>query len=56
MVAEGVNTSVVAHELMQQHGIDAPLFEEVHRVVHRRDDPSVALERLMRIAPHADVR
>jgi len=35
---------------------NAPLFEEVHRFVHRGGDPSVALERLMRIAPHVNVR
>ncbi len=56
MVAEGVNTSAVANEIMKRHSIDAPLFDEVFRVVHQGDDPSTALERLMRIAPHADVR
>ncbi len=34
MVAEGVKTAAVVMELARQHGVDMPIAEEVHAVVH----------------------
>jgi glycerol-3-phosphate dehydrogenase (NAD(P)+) len=35
MVAEGVKTSAVVMELAEEHGVEMPIAEEVHAVVHQ---------------------
>jgi glycerol-3-phosphate dehydrogenase (NAD(P)+) len=55
MVAEGVLASISAVELARAHGIDMPLFERVHRVLHEGLSPRRALEELMRLPAGHDV-
>lgn len=46
-VAEGVHTSVAAHELAAKHGIVAPLIESVYRVLYDGLDVARGLDELM---------
>lgn len=55
MVAEGVNTARVAHEVVAEHGIDAPIFEAVYRVLYEDESPTTALQTLMSLEPKPDV-
>jgi glycerol-3-phosphate dehydrogenase (NAD(P)+) len=55
MVAEGVNTARVAHEIIAERRIDAPIFEAVYRVVHEGESPVSALQTLMSLEPKPDV-
>jgi glycerol-3-phosphate dehydrogenase (NAD(P)+) len=55
MVAEGVNTCLTAHELVDKLGIDAPLLQAVHRVVHEGLSPQTALASLMALESRPDV-
>jgi glycerol-3-phosphate dehydrogenase (NAD(P)+) len=55
MVAEGVNTARVAHEVIAARRLDAPVFEAVYRVVHEGEDPKDALRRLMQLEAKPDV-
>lgn len=55
MVAEGVNTARVAHEIITAHNIDAPIFEAVYRVLHEDESPTSALKTLMSLEPKPDV-
>jgi len=55
MVAEGVNTARVAHEMIAERSIDAPIFEAVYRVVHEGESPISALQTLMSLEPKPDV-
>ncbi len=48
MVAEGVPTSLAAHELVRDLELAAPLIESVYRVVHEGLAPKDALAELMR--------
>jgi glycerol-3-phosphate dehydrogenase (NAD(P)+) len=51
MVAEGVPAAIAARELAVATGIDAPLLERVHRVLHERLPVERALDELMGMAP-----
>jgi glycerol-3-phosphate dehydrogenase (NAD(P)+) len=55
MVAEGVNTTAVVREVIEQHGLDAPLLETVHRVLFRGLSPADAVLELMRLSSRDDV-
>jgi glycerol-3-phosphate dehydrogenase (NAD(P)+) len=55
MVAEGVPTSLAAHELARDLGIEAPLMEAVYRIVHEGLAPQVAVRELMRTPAGRDV-
>lgn len=55
MVAEGVNTAAVTHEIIKELGIYAPVFEGVYRMVHEGQPPAEALDRLMRLETRPDV-
>jgi glycerol-3-phosphate dehydrogenase (NAD(P)+) len=55
MVAEGVSTSVAAHALAHDLGLEAPLLESVYRVVHQGLAPKEALAALMRTQAGRDV-
>ena len=55
MVAEGVNTSVVAHEMIGRMGMYAPLLDGVYRVVHEGLHPRDALAQLMALESRPDV-
>lgn len=46
-VAEGVATSLSAFELSQRHGVEMPIVEQVHEVIHRGKSPSEAVHLLM---------
>jgi glycerol-3-phosphate dehydrogenase (NAD(P)+) len=54
-VAEGVRTSEAVFELSQRHGVEMPITEEVHAILHRGRDPSEALAALMRRDPKPEV-
>lgn len=45
-VAEGVPASALAHELARQHGLELPLLDGVHAVLHRGADPRSTFETL----------
>jgi len=55
MVAEGVNTARVAHEIIARHSLEAPVFEAVHRIVHQGESPQEALSHLMGLESRPDV-
>jgi glycerol-3-phosphate dehydrogenase (NAD(P)+) len=55
MVAEGVPTSRVAHELARDIGVEAPLLEAVYRIVHEGLSPRDAVRELMRTPAGRDV-
>ena len=55
MVAEGVPTSIAAHTLVRDLGLEAPLLESVYRVVHEGLSPKIALSDLMRTNAGRDV-
>jgi glycerol-3-phosphate dehydrogenase (NAD(P)+) len=46
-VAEGVNTTLVAHNLAQQQGLEMPITEKIYRVLYENADPKLAAMDLM---------
>ena len=46
-VAEGIATSLSAHELSIRHNIDMPITEQVYQTLHRDKSPNEALRNLM---------
>jgi glycerol-3-phosphate dehydrogenase (NAD(P)+) len=46
-VAEGVNTSLVAHNLAQQLGLEMPITEKIYGVLYENADPTLAAQELM---------
>lgn len=48
MVAEGVETSKGIRALAQQHHIDAPITEEIYRIIYRNKNPLKAVDDLMK--------
>jgi len=55
MVAEGVYASSSAHELARLHGLEMPLVDRVHRIVHSGLAPVEALAELMSLPVGRDV-
>jgi glycerol-3-phosphate dehydrogenase (NAD(P)+) len=55
MVAEGVNTARVVHEVVAAGKVDAPIFEAVYRVLYEDESPEAALAGLMALEPKPDV-
>jgi len=55
MVAEGVNTSQVAYEMIRERRLYAPVFEGVYKMVHQGLSPKKALDELMRLESRPDV-
>jgi len=51
MVAEGMFASIAARDLARARGIDVPVLERVHRVLHEGLSPERALEELMTLEP-----
>jgi glycerol-3-phosphate dehydrogenase (NAD(P)+) len=47
MVAEGLPTTVSAHELARRENVDMPIVEQVYQVLYRGKDPRKALADLM---------
>jgi len=47
-VAEGVNTTKATWNLAQQHGIEMPLTEKIHRVLYEGLDPHQAVAELIK--------
>ncbi|HIE47619.1 TPA: glycerol-3-phosphate dehydrogenase, partial [Candidatus Bipolaricaulota bacterium] len=47
MVAEGVHTSQLVHELAEQLGVELPLCEAVYRVLQLGEPPRAQIDRLM---------
>jgi glycerol-3-phosphate dehydrogenase (NAD(P)+) len=47
MVAEGIKTANAALELAGRHGVEMPITEMMHQVLHRGLDPRDAVRRLM---------
>jgi glycerol-3-phosphate dehydrogenase (NAD(P)+) len=54
-VAEGVRTSEAVFELSRRHGVEMPITEEVHAILHEGRNPSDALAALMRRDPKPEV-
>lgn len=46
-VAEGVKTAKVIHELCQKHGVNAPVCEEIYKILYEEKSPSQALKDLL---------
>jgi glycerol-3-phosphate dehydrogenase (NAD(P)+) len=46
-VAEGVNTTLVAHNLAQQQRLEMPITEQIYRVLYENADPRLAAAELM---------
>ncbi|MCX7912316.1 MAG: NAD(P)-dependent glycerol-3-phosphate dehydrogenase [Dehalococcoidales bacterium] len=46
-VAEGVNTTLVAHNLAQQLGLEMPITEKIYQVLYENLDPKIAAQQLM---------
>lgn len=46
-VAEGVNTTLVAHNLAQQLGLEMPITEKLYQVLYENADPKLAAVELM---------
>jgi glycerol-3-phosphate dehydrogenase (NAD(P)+) len=46
-VAEGVNTTLVAHNLAQQQGLEMPITEKIYQVLYENADPKLAALDLM---------
>jgi glycerol-3-phosphate dehydrogenase (NAD(P)+) len=55
MVAEGVTTSIAARQLAERRGLECPLLDRVHRVLHEGLAPADALEELLRLRAGRDV-
>jgi len=47
MVAEGVETAAAAFHLGRQVGVDMPITDEVHAILHEGKEPRAAIEDLM---------
>ena len=47
MVAEGVNTTKVVHELSKKHNIEMPISKSVYEVLFMRRDPKTSVKNLM---------
>jgi glycerol-3-phosphate dehydrogenase (NAD(P)+) len=54
-VAEGVTTTVSAYELAREHGVDTPIVDEVHAVLHGGKAPPSALADLMGRSPKPEM-
>lgn len=46
-VAEGVKTARSAHDMARKEGVDAPITEQVHAILHHGKDPHLAVTELM---------
>jgi len=46
-VAEGVKTAAAVHRMAADHGVEMPICDQVHQVVHEGKDPSRAVRDLM---------
>ncbi len=46
-VAEGVNTTLVAHNLAQEQGLEMPITEKIYQVLYENADPKLAAVDLM---------
>ncbi len=46
-VAEGINTTLVAHNLAQQQGLEMPITEKIYQVLYENADPKLAAVDLM---------
>ena len=46
-VAEGVKTAEAVHELARRHGVEMPIAEQVHAIVHDGTRPADAVRTLM---------
>ncbi len=46
-VAEGVNTTLAAHDLAQQLGLEMPITEKIYQVLYENSDPNQAAVELM---------
>jgi glycerol-3-phosphate dehydrogenase (NAD(P)+) len=46
-VAEGINTTLVAHNLAQQFGLEMPITEKIYQVLYENADPRLAAVALM---------
>lgn len=47
MVAEGIATTLSAHQLAERMQVDMPILEQVHQILYNDKDPRLALQDLM---------
>ena len=47
MVAEGVRTSISAHQLAKKMGVDMPIINQVYEILYEEKDPMDAVKELM---------
>ena len=55
MVAEGVNTAKVTHELAGRYRLDIPMMEAVYRGLYESLDPRDGIKELMRLSSRYDI-
>jgi glycerol-3-phosphate dehydrogenase (NAD(P)+) len=53
-VAEGVSAADAVRKLAAHHGVDMPICEAVHRVLHGESTPRAAVEALLAREPRAE--
>ncbi|HTI47753.1 MAG TPA: NAD(P)H-dependent glycerol-3-phosphate dehydrogenase [Casimicrobiaceae bacterium] len=53
-VAEGVGAARAAHVLARHHGVDMPIVDAVHRVLHHDVSPADAVRELLRREPRLE--
>jgi len=47
MIAEGITTTVSAHQLAKETGVEMPISEEVYQILYKNKDPRAAFQHLM---------
>ncbi len=47
MVAEGISTTLSAHQLAQHENVEMPICEQVYQILYKGKDPKKALQNLM---------
>jgi len=55
MVAEGVRTTLAAHEMAQRAGVEMPITEKIRAVLFEGDDPRAAVSALMERSAKSEI-
>jgi hypothetical protein len=54
MIAEGVDTSLSAHQLCERVGLDLPILREVHSMLFKHKTPADAVASLLSRTPYEE--
>ena len=47
MIAEGISTTLSAHQLALRENVEMPICEQVHKIIYENKDPKAAFQELM---------